>query len=284
VPVDVIFCLLDLKGVVRAFLKQNLLLTPEAFKHLWSLPDPLAILTRAAKDMPGGGTVTIDYLHTLDPNEDWTQVGNKSRRPTEGDPDEVTQDGSDEPRSPQGSANQADSASHASQARLSRAAEDVGERGEHEQVPESRPDLEVELKASESFEAGIPTGSPTSSDEHPQTDLDAELLFESFLQGLLNEFDEVPEPDPSPAPLSELEGKPVCTNCGGSGNVIKRDAYQTTRGEARDYFSCTRCCHRVPVNVTGRRHTAKTVAVVLSRFFAAESTRNIQTGMLEEDG
>jgi hypothetical protein len=114
---------------------------------------------------------------------------------------------------------------------------------------------------------------------------DLEVLFNLiFGSGLVKvDASESDDSDPSPPVDLLLAGKPVCENCHTSSHVRKRETYHTKRGEDRDYFSCDYCGTRVRTNVTGRRHTVKTVAIMLSRFFSAESTRGIQTGMLEED-
>jgi hypothetical protein len=114
---------------------------------------------------------------------------------------------------------------------------------------------------------------------------DFEVLFNLiFGSGLVKaDSSESDDSDSSPPLGRLLAGKPVCENCKRSDTVRKRETYRTKRGEDRDYFSCDLCGKRVATNVTGRRHTLKTVAIMLSRFFSGESTRSIQTGMLEED-
>lgn len=114
---------------------------------------------------------------------------------------------------------------------------------------------------------------------------DIEVMFQSVFEGRLQRAEALEENPPPPASLvSELaQEKPVCIMCGQSDAVRKREKYHAKCGEVRYYFSCDRCKKRIPSNVTGRRHTIKTVAVILSRFFSSESTRSIQAGMLEED-
>jgi len=114
------------------------------------------------------------------------------------------------------------------------------------------------------------------------TILDLDLLFESVLKGRLTDVDdEFPSVD-SPVLSVLLQGRPICSKCGRSDDVIKRDIYLTKHGEIRDYYSCTSCRMRVPINPTGRRHSPRIIAVTLSRFFSGESSRNIERGMLEE--
>lgn len=122
-------------------------------------------------------------------------------------------------------------------------------------------------------------------DELQATQLDVELLFQTLFEGRVQQAelreDDFSLPDP---PLSELlNGRPMCPKCQRSDNVRKRDVYRTERGEVRNYYSCNLCGTRVPPNPTGRRHSLRTVAIVLSRYFGGESSRTVATGMLEEE-
>ena len=254
------------RKLVLTFLRNGYNLTPEALSFLQSQLEPFAFIHYVISKQPKGAVVTIDYLRRLVPAE--CSMRRAENVDVGGTPSiSLTGAVSD-------------------QGEVSKRKHDMGDKRQLERIGGGSLDVlsttppkfrQLQERLSRTTSILVPHMNKNST-----TILDLDLLFESVLRGRVKDVeDESPSVDAPPLSVL-LQGRPICSKCGRSDDVIKRDIYLTKHGEIRDYYSCTSCRMRVPTNPTGRRHSPRIIAVTLSRFFSGESSRNIERGMLEE--